>query len=285
MNGLKTALLLGLLSGVLIVGGGAIAGRRGMTYALIGAIAMNFFSYFFSEKMALAASGAVRLSETQNSQIFWRLAPMVQQLCQRMALPMPKLWIIDQAEPNAFATGRNPAHSSVAVTRGLLELMTDQEIEGVLGHELTHVKNHDILTSSVAATIAAAITWMAQMAFWFGGRRNDDDEGGSPFAGILMMILAPLAAGMIQMAISRTREYSADAGSAQSTGSPRGLISALGKLETYSKRIPMEVPNSMSHMYIIQPFSGASMSRLFSTHPSTEERIARLERLQSGTRI
>jgi heat shock protein HtpX len=285
MNGLKTALLLGLLSGVLIVGGGAIAGRRGMTYALIGAIAMNFFSYFFSEKMALAASGAVRLSETQNSQIFWRLAPMVQQLCQRMALPMPKLWIIDQAEPNAFATGRNPAHSSVAVTRGLLELMTDQEIEGVLGHELTHVKNHDILTSSVAATIAAAITWMAQMAFWFGGRRNDDDEGGSPFAGILMMILAPLAAGLIQMAISRTREYSADAGSAQYTGSPRGLISALGKLETYSKRIPMDVPNSMSHMYIIQPFSGASMSRLFSTHPSTEERIARLERLQSGTRI
>jgi heat shock protein HtpX len=280
MNGLKTALLLGLLSGVLIVGGGAIAGRRGMTYALFGAIAMNFFSYFFSEKMALMSSGAIRLSETENSQIFWRIAPMVKQLCERMALPMPKLWIIDQAEPNAFATGRNPEHSSVAVTRGLLELMSDSEIEGVLAHELTHVKNRDILTSSIAATIASAITWMAQMAMWFGGgRRDDDDEGSNPIVAILMMILAPLAAMLIQMAISRTREYSADAGSAKYTGSPSGLISALGKLESYSKRIPMDVPNAMSHMYIIQPFSGASMSRLFSTHPSTEERIARLERL------
>lgn len=280
MNGLKTALLLGLMSGLLILGGRVIAGERGMTIALFIAVGMNFFSYFFSEKMALASSGAIRVSETDNPQIFYRLAPIVKSLCDRMGLPMPRLWVMDEDEPNAFATGRNPAHSSVAVTRGLLQVMDDREIEGVLAHELGHVKNRDILTSSIAATIASAITWAAQMAFFFGGRRDDDDEGSNPIAAIAMMLLAPIAAGMIQMAISRTREFSADAASAQYTKNPDELISALRKLETYSQRIPMDVSPSMSHMFIIKPLSGASMARLFSTHPSTEERIARLESLR-----
>ena len=280
MNGVKTALLLGLMSGLLILGGRVIAGQRGMTIALFIAVGMNFFSYFFSEKIALSSSGAIRLSETENSQIFWRVAPIVKSLCDRMGLPMPRLWVIDEAEPNAFATGRNPAHASVAVTRGLLQSMTDAEIEGVLAHELGHVKNRDILISSVAATIAAAITWAAHMAFFFGGSRDDDEDRGNPIAAIAMMLLAPFAAGLIQMAISRTREFSADAASAQYTGDPGKLISALRKLEAGSKIIPMDVPQSMSHMYIIKPLTGASMSRLFSTHPSTEERIARLESLR-----
>jgi len=204
----------------------------------------------------------------------------VKSLCDRMGLPMPRLWVMDQDEPNAFATGRNPAHSSVAVTRGLLQVMDDREIEGVLAHELGHVKNRDILTSSIAATIAAAITWAAHMAFFFGGSRDDDDDRGNPIAAIAMMILAPLAAMLIQMAISRTREFSADAASAQYTKNPGELISALRKLEACSQRIPMDVSPSMSHMFIIKPLSGASMARLFSTHPPTEERIARLESLR-----
>lgn len=275
MNGLKTALLLGLLSGLLIVGGRLVAGENGMLIALFIAIGMNFFSYFFSDKIALASSGAVRVNETQNPEVFWRLAKIVKPLCDRMGLPMPKLWVIPEQAPNAFATGRNPAHASVAVTAGLLGLMEDREIEGVIAHELGHVKNRDILTSSIAATIASAITWAAQMAFFFGGRR-DDDEGGNPIAALAMMLLAPIAAGLIQMAISRTREFSADAASAQYTGNPDELVSALRKLEAYSKRIPMDVSPSMSHMYIIQPLSGKSLARLFSTHPPTEERIARL---------
>jgi heat shock protein HtpX len=268
------------MSGLLILGGRVVAGQRGMTIALFIAVGMNFFSYFFSEKIALTSSGAIRVSETENPQIFWRLSPIVKMLCDRMGLPMPRLWVIDQDEPNAFATGRNPSHASVAVTRGLLQTMNDDEIEGVLAHELGHVKNRDILTSSIAATIASAITWAAQMAFFFGGSRDDDDDRGNPIAAIAMMLLAPIAAGLIQMAISRTREFSADAASAQYTGDPGKLISALRKLEAGSRRIPMDVSPSMSHMYIIKPLSGASMSRLFSTHPSTEERIARLESLR-----
>jgi heat shock protein HtpX len=275
MNGLKTALLLGLLSGLLIVGGRLVAGENGMLIALFIAVGMNFFSYFFSDKIALASSGAVRVNETENPEVFWRLAKIVKPLCDRMGLPMPKLWVTPEQAPNAFATGRNPAHASVAVTAGLLALMEDREIEGVIAHELGHVKNRDILTSSIAATIASAITWAAQMAFFFGGRR-DDDEGGNPIAALAMMLLAPIAAALIQMAISRTREFSADAASAQYTGNPDELVSALRKLETYSKRIPMNVSPSMSHMYIIQPLSGKSLARLFSTHPPTEERIARL---------
>jgi heat shock protein HtpX len=281
MNGLKTALLLGLMSGLLLVGGQALGGRRGLGLGLMLAIGMNFFSYFFSEKMALMSSGAIRISETENSQVYWRVAPLVRQLCQKMGLPEPKLWVIPEQAPNAFATGRNPSHSSVAVTAGLLEMMNDDELAGVIAHELGHIKHRDILISSIAATIGAAITYLAHIAMFFGGGRRDDDDGPNPIVAILTLILAPIAAGLIQMAISRTREFSADAAAAKATGSPNGLISALRKLEMYSKRIPMDVSPSMSHMYIIKPFSGQSLARLFSTHPATEQRIARLEGLRA----
>lgn len=282
MNAFKTALLLGLMSGILLVGGQALGGRRGLMLGLIMAVGMNFFSYFFSEKMALVSSGAIPMNETENAHVYYRVKPIVERLCQRMGLPMPRLWILPENAPNAFATGRNPSHSSVAVTAGLLELMDERELEGVLAHELGHVRNRDILVSSIAATIAAAITYLAHISMFFGGsRRDDDDEGGSPIAALLMMILAPLAAGLVQMAISRTREYGADAAAAKFTGSPDGLISALGKLEGWSRRIPMDVSPSMSHMFIIKPFSGESFARLFSTHPATEERIARLRTLRT----
>jgi heat shock protein HtpX len=280
MNGLKTAMLLGLLSGLLLVGGQAIAGKQGLYIGLVMAILMNGVSYFFSDKIALRSYGAQPVTPSENPQIHARLAPITQRLCQRMGLPMPKLWAIPEGSPNAFATGRNPANASVAVTAGLLELMNDDELEGVIAHELGHVMNRDILISSVAATIASAITMLAQMAFFFGGtRRSDDEEGGSPFAAIFMMLLAPIAAGLIQMAISRTREYSADAAAAKACGKPHGLVNALSKLEGWSKRIPMDASPATAHMFIIKPFTGQSMMRLFSTHPSTEERIARLRAL------
>ena len=281
MNALKTALLLGSLSGMLILAGRLAGGQQGMTIALVMAVGMNFFSYFFSEKMALSSSGAVRVSETENSAIFTRIGPMTAQLCERMGIPMPKLWVLPEASPNAFATGRNPAHASVAVSAGLLDLMSDREVEAVIAHELGHVKNRDILTGSVAATIAAAISYMGYMMMFVGGRRSDDDEdsgGGGMLGGLAMMILAPMAAGVIQMAISRTREFSADYAAAKYTGTPEGLISGLGKLETWSKRIPMESATpAMSHMYIIPAVSGAWFAKLFSTHPPTQDRIARLE--------
>jgi heat shock protein HtpX len=203
-----------------------------------------------------------------------------------MGLPMPKLWLIPEASPNAFATGRNPSHASVAFTAGILKLMNDQELEGVIAHELGHIKHRDILISSVAATIAAAITMLARMAFFaglFGGRHDDDDDGGGALGMIFMMVLAPIAALLIQMAISRTREYAADRAAAEFTGNPYGLINALGKLEGWSegwsRRIPMDASPATAHMFIIKPFSGRAMMRLFSTHPSTEKRIARLQAL------
>lgn len=276
MNNLKTVLLLGLLSGVLLALGEFFGGRSGLYMGLGLAIVMNFASYFFSDKIALSMYSAQPVSETENYDVYRRLAPVVQGLTQRMGLPMPKLWVIPEDSPNAFATGRNPNHSSVAVTAGILRLMDDHELEGVLAHELGHVKNRDILTSSVAATIAAAITFLARMAFWFGPRRDDDEEGGA-LGALFMMILAPLAAILIQMAISRTREYAADSTSAEVTRSPWGLVSALRKLETWSQRIPMDASPATAHMFIIKPFTGQSFMRLFSTHPPTEERIARLE--------
>ena len=218
------------------------------------------------------------VSPSENPEVYRRLAPIVQGLTQRMGLPMPKLFVIPEESPNAFATGRNPQHASVAVTGGILRTMDDRELEGVLAHELGHVKNRDILTSSVAATIAAAITLVARMAFFFGGSR-DDDERGNPLAGLLMLIVAPFAALLIQMWISRTREFAADAASAETTGSPYPLISALGKLESASKRIPMDASPATAHMFIIKPFSGQALTRMFSTHPPTEERIARLREM------
>ena len=280
MNGLKTALLLGILSGLLLAGGEMFGGRNGLYTALAIAVAMNFFGYFFSDKMALAMYSAQPVTPTENSDVYARVFPIVQSLTQRMFLPMPKLWLIADESPNAFATGRNPEHASVAFTAGVLSLMNDAELEGVVAHELGHVKNRDILTSSVAATIATAITFLARMAFWFGGRRDDEEEGG-PWAGLIMLIVAPIAAMLIQMAISRTREYSADETSAHVTHNPNELISALSKLESWSKRIPMsDVNPATAHLFIIKPFSGQTFMRMFSTHPSTEDRIARLQAMR-----
>lgn len=281
MNAIKTTLLLGLLSGLLIIGGGVIAGDRGLAYGLVMAVAMNFFSYFFSEKVALMSVRAQRVSETEHPEIYARLQPIVGTLAQRMGIPMPKLWVTPDLSPNAFATGRNPAHASVAVTSGILQLMKDDELAAVLAHELGHVKNRDILISSIAATLASAITYLAQMAMWFGGGRRDADRRGrSPIAGLLMIFLAPIAAGLIRMAISRTREFSADATSARTLGTAQPMISALEKLDTVGKQIPLEVSPSMSHMYIMKPFSGTSFLKLFSTHPPTEARIAALRALE-----
>jgi heat shock protein HtpX len=273
MNALKTAFLLGLLSAMLLLGGQMLGGQRGLTIALLMAAGMNFFAYFFSEKMALLGAGAERVSETEHAQIWRRTGPLLKRLTDRMGLPMPKLWVTPEPSPNAFATGRNPNHSSVALTAGLLELMSDDELEGVIAHELGHIKNRDILVSSVAATIAAAITYLAQMAFFFGGRRDDDDEGTNPLAGLLMLILAPIAASLVQMAISRTREFGADAAAARAMGSPHPLANALGKLDGWSRRIPMAASPATAHMYIIKP---ANLMRLFSTHPPAGERVARL---------
>jgi heat shock protein HtpX len=283
MNGVKTVLLLGILSGLLLAGGEIFGGRHGLVIALMIAVGLNFFSYFFSDKMALAMYSAQPVTAQENPDVYARVFPLVQSLTQRMGLPMPKLWLIQDPSPNAFATGRNPEHASVAFTAGVLQLMNNQELEGVVAHELGHVKNRDILTSSVAATIAAAITFLARMAFWFGGSR-DDEERSSPWAGLVMLILAPIAAMLIQMAISRTREYAADETSAHVTHNPDELISALGKLENWSKRIPMQDVNpATAHLFIIKPFSGQSMMRLFSTHPSTEDRIARLEAMRGNS--
>jgi len=282
-NTIKPVLLLGLLSGVLIVGGRALGGRNGIYIGLALAVVMNFAGYFFSDKIALASYSAQPVTETENPEVYRRVAPIVRGLTQRMSLPMPRLWIIADDSPNAFATGRNPAHASVAFTTGILQVMDDREIEGVVAHELGHVLHRDILISSVAATIAAAITALASMARWamiFGGMRRDDDDDGGGWAGILMIFLAPIAAMLIQMAISRTREYDADEASAKFTGAPDELISALQKLETYSKRIPMNATPATAHLFIIQPFTGQFLTRMFSTHPSTEDRIARLQAMR-----
>ena len=256
MNSVKTVLLLGVMSGLLLAGGEMFGGRNGLYIALAIAVAMNFFGYFFSDKMALAMYSAQPVTPQENPEVYARVFPIVQSLTQRMGLPMPRLWLIADPSPNAFATGRNAEHASVAFTAGVLQLMNDQELEGVVAHELGHVKNRDILTSSVAATLAAAITFLARMAFWFGGR-SDDDERSNPWAGLIMLILAPIAAMLIQMAISRTREYAADETSAHVTHNPNELISALGKLESYSKRIPMQDVNpATAHLFIIQALHG-----------------------------
>jgi heat shock protein HtpX len=279
-NTLKTALLLGLLSGLFLLVGEYIGGRQGLYFALFFAGLMNFAGYFFSEKIALSMYSAQPVTETESPEVYRRVEPIVRRLTERMGLPMPRLWLIPEDSPNAFATGRNPAHASVAFTSGILRLMSDNEIEGVVAHELGHVLHRDILISSVAAMVAAAITMLARMAFWFGPRSRDDDEGGGLFGALLMMILAPIAAMLIQMAVSRSREYDADAASAKYIGSPYPLISGLEKLESWSKQIPMDASPATAHMFIIKPFTGRNIMRLFSTHPSTEDRIARLQAMR-----
>jgi heat shock protein HtpX len=274
MKTFKTAFLLTALTLLLLFIGQAFGGRTGMTIALIFAVLMNGVAYFFSDKIALASAGAQPISREQAP----RLYAVMERLAGKANLPMPKLYLIPQAAPNAFATGRNPSHASVAVTQGLMELMNDEELEGVIAHELSHVRNYDILTSSIAATLAGAITWIARMGFWFGG--GDDRERGSGIVGLLMLILAPLGALLLQLGISRQREYQADASGARMVGHPYGLISALEKLGAYNKRIPMDVPPSTSALMIVAPLSaGQIFSSLFSTHPPLADRIAELRNM------
>jgi len=282
-NTFKTAILLGLLSALLILGGRAIMGPNGLYLGLVLAGIMNFGSYFFSDKIALMSYSARPVTPAENADVYARVAPIVSGLCQRMGLPMPKLWLIPVESPNAFATGRNPQHASVAFTAGILRLMDDRELEGVVAHELGHVLHRDILISSVAAMLAGAITMLASMARWgmiFGGFSRDENDRGGGLADLFMILLAPLAAMLIQMAISRSREYDADAASAKYTGTPYELISGLRKLDTWSKRIPMDASPATAHLFIIKPFTGRSLMNLFSTHPSTADRIARLEAMR-----
>lgn len=280
MRGIKTLFLLTALTLLLVLGGDAIAGQQGMTFGLILAVVMNGGAYFFSDKIALMSSGAQPVSREQLP----RLYEVMERLVAKARLPMPKLYVIPQPAPNAFATGRNPSHASVAVTAGLMQLMNDDELEGVIAHELSHVRNYDILITSIAATLAGAITWIASMGRWamifggFGGR--DDDRGGGGLAALLMLIVAPIAALLIQLGISRQREFAADASGAKMVGHPYGLISALEKLGAYNKRIPMDVPPATASLFIVAPLSaGQVFSGLFSTHPPLSERIAVLQNM------
>src|SRR6202142_20997 len=276
MKTLKTAFLLTALTLLLLFIGEALGGSNGMTIALVLAVLMNGGAYFFSDKIALKSSGAMPISREESP----RLYAVMERLAAKANLPMPKLFMIPQPAPNAFATGRNPSHASVAVTQGLMEIMNDDELEGVIAHELSHVRNYDILTTSVAATIAGAITYIASMGRWgmifggMGGGRDDDREGGG-LAGILMLFLAPVAAMLLQLGISRQREYQADASGAGMVGHPYGLIRALEKLGAYNKRIPMDISPSTSALCIVAPLTGGQgLSSLFSTHPPLEDRIA-----------
>lgn len=273
-NNVKTVLLLGLLTGIILFIG-SFWGRQGLTVALVMSIMMNFASYFFSDKIALRMYQAQPVSRDEAPQLY----RILEFLSTRAGIPMPKVYVIPEESPNAFATGRNPQNASVAVTQGALRLLNENELTGVLAHEISHVKNRDILISSVAATLAGMIMWVANMARYatlFSGGRNRDDEGGGVLSGLVTMIVAPIAAMLIQLWISRTREYQADASGAEAAGNPYGLASALQKLENYSKRIPMEASPSTAHMFIMHPFTGGSLMSLFSTHPSTQKRIERL---------
>jgi heat shock protein HtpX len=268
---------------VLLVLGDAFGGPNGMKMALGFAVVMNAFAYFFSDKIALWSSGAKPVSREELP----RLYEVMERLAAKANLPVPKLYIVPEAAPNAFATGRNPSHASVAVTQGLLQLMTDDELEGVIAHELSHVRNYDILISSIAATIAGAITYMARMGYWaslfgYGGNSRDNERGGGLTA-ILMLFLAPVAAVMLQLGISRQREYAADATGARMVGQPYGLISALQKLGAYNQRIPSSIPQSTAALCIVKPLFGGGVgsifASLFSTHPPLEERIAALREM------
>jgi heat shock protein HtpX len=273
-NTLKTTLLLGLLSGLLLAIGELFGGQNGLMIAIVFAVVMNFGSYWFSDKIVLSMYRAQEVGSEHP------LYSIVQGLAARAGLPMPRVYIIPDASPNAFATGRNPEHAAVAATDGIIRLLTREELEGVLAHELAHVKHRDILTSSIAATLAAAIIYFAHMlryaAIFGGGRSSNDREGSNPLAFIGTIILAPLAAALIQSAISRSREYDADAGGAAITGNPYGLANALRKIESASKQIPMDASPATAHLFIIKPFSIQGLFSLFSTHPPTEKRIERL---------
>jgi heat shock protein HtpX len=274
-NTFKTAFLLTALTLLLMFIGRVFGGQNGMLIALVIAAVLNFISYFYSDKIALAMYRAKPVTREELPRAY----QIVERLTQRVGLPMPKIYVIPTDSPNAFATGRNPSHASVAVTQGILDLLNDEEIDGVLAHELSHVRNRDILISSIAATIAGAITYFAEIARWgmiFGGYERDRDSRGGGFGALLMLILAPIAAMLIQLAVSRSREYQADESGAHLTGNPYALASALAKLDAYSKRVPLPATPSTAHLFIIQPFLGMSFASLFSTHPPTAKRIERL---------
>jgi heat shock protein HtpX len=276
-NVFKTTILLTVMTLLFMLVGQALGGQRGMFMALIFAAVMNFISYFFSDKIALAAYRAQPITRDELPRVY----NIVERLSQKVGLPMPKVYLIPTDSPNAFATGRNPQHASVAVTQGILGLLNDDELEGVIAHELGHVRNRDILISSIAATLAGAITWLANVAKWgmiFGGYGGDrDDRRGGGLAGLIMIFLAPFAAMLIQLAVSRSREYGADDTGAHWTGNPYALASALAKIDAYSKQRPLVASPSTAHLFIIQPFlGGMSFGNLFSTHPPTAKRIERL---------
>ncbi len=275
-NMLKTGVLLGVLTALFVVIGYALGGQQGMVVAFALAVAMNMFSYWFSDKIVLAMYGARPISEAEAP----RLYAIVRRLATRAQIPMPPVYLIPTDAPNAFATGRSPDHAAVAVTEGIMRILDEDELEGVLAHELSHVRNRDVLISTIAATLAGAITYLAHMmqwaAFFGGGRSSDDEEGGSPWAMLLLAILAPFAAMLVQLAVSRAREYQADASGARLAGRSSGLAKALEKLETAARAEPMPANPATAHLFIVNPLSGQTLMRLFSTHPPIEERIRRL---------
>ncbi|MCL4536960.1 MAG: zinc metalloprotease HtpX [Nitrospirae bacterium] len=282
MNGLKTMVLMVTMTLMLVAIGGMLGGKSGMTFALIMAFGMNFITYWFSDKIVLRMYRAKPVTEAEAPELYG----MVRRLAHKADIPMPKVCIMDEDQPNAFATGRNPSHGTVAVTTGIMRILSREELEGVIAHELAHIKHRDILVGTIAATIAGAISYLAQMAQWamiFGGRHDDEEGGSNPIAAIVMMIVGPIAAMMVQMAISRSREYGADAGGARIAGNPMYLANALKKLHMASQRIPMDANPATSHMFIVNPLSGGGLLKLFSTHPPMEERIARLEAMRMGS--
>ena len=281
MNTMKTFLLMGILTVMLVFIGRLLGGEGGMIMAFVLAAVMNFGTYWFSDKLVLRMYKAQPVTQADAPDLY----QMVQELSNRANLPMPKVYVIPSDQPNAFATGRNPQNAAVAVTQGIMRTLTRDELRGVIGHELAHVKHRDILVGTVAATMAGAISMIANMAQWamiFGGGRSSDDEGGHPVAGIAMMIVAPIAAMMVQMAISRSREFLADEGGAQIAGNPLSLSSALRKLDAKAHQIPMQASPATAHMFIVNPLTGGGLMNLFSTHPPIAERVKRLREMGRG---
>lgn len=284
MNWIKTTMLMALMMVIFILVGGLIGGQDGMMIAFAISLAMNFGSYWFSDKIVLSMYGAKQIDRNFSPEIY----DMVEDLSMKANLPMPKVYIMENPTPNAFATGRNPQNAAVAFTTGIVSILNKQELEGVIAHELAHIKNRDILIGTIAATLVGTITFIARMAGWaamFGGSRNSDDDNGSVIGDLALMILAPIAAVLIQLAISRSREYLADATGAKMTGNPNGLASALSKLTKVNEKVPMENAGTASaHMFIVNPLSGKAVFKLFSTHPPIEDRVKRLNEIEQGRR-
>lgn len=279
MNTLKTFFLMGILSVILVIMGSLVGGKSGAMMFFLIALAMNFFGYFFSDKMAIKMTGSYPASEAQYPELY----SMIRRLCHKANLPMPKLYITPSYQPNAFATGRDPNHAAVAVTEGIMRILSPSELEGVLAHELAHIKNRDILIGTLAAVMAGAISMIGNALQWgaiFGGNRDEEEGGGSLAGALIAAIIAPLAATIVQLAISRSREYLADATGARIAGNPRGLANALLKLESAAHQVPMEVSPAASHLFIVNPLSGASLMKLFSTHPPIADRVNKLNNMR-----